>query len=160
MHIPYRLRWATRDDYRDPADVMFEAVRHGPSRYTERQRAAWLPRPHHGAPWDTRLDRQRIVLAHDAISVAGFMSLEPVGYVDFAYIRPASQGRGLFRQLFAWIEQDSIARGNERLWVHASLMAQPAFAAMGFTVVEHEVVQIDGEHLARARMEKVRAAAL
>lgn len=85
------------------------------------------------------------------------MSLEPNGYIDFAYIRPASQGTGLFRQLFSWIERHSVERGDQRLWVHASLMAQPAFTAMGFSVAEHQTVEIGGERFDRAAMEKVRS---
>ncbi len=156
MDDSYELRWATRADYGDLSDVMFEAVRSGPSQYTESQRAKWVPHRRSGEGWESRLDRQTIVLARSLSGVAGFMSLEPKGYIDFAYIRPASQGRGLFRQLFAWIERHSIARGDDRLWVHASLMAQPAFTAVGFTVVEHQVVDIGGERFDRAEMEKVR----
>jgi hypothetical protein len=41
-----------------------------------------------------------------------------------------------------------------RLWVHASLMAQPAFAAVGFSITEHQVVQIGDQAFKRAYMEK------
>lgn len=157
MAVPYNLQWATEADYSDLSDVMFEAVRSGPSRYTEQQRAKWVPHRRSGEAWHARLDRQMIVLARNTTGIAGFMSLEPSGYIDFAYIRPAAQGTGPFRKLYAWIERHSIDRGVERLWVHASLMAQPAFAAMGFTVVEHQTVEIDGERFSRAEMQKVQA---
>lgn len=42
-----------------------------------------------------------------------------------------------------------------RLWVHASLMAQPAFAAVGFSITEHQAVQIGDQDLKRACMEKL-----
>lgn len=107
-----------------------------------------------------RLDRQVIVLARNGARAVGLMSLEPGGYIDYAFIRPEAQGSGLFRQLFAWVEEyalgpELVEGGETRLWVHASLMAQPAFAAVGFALVEHEVVQIGGESFERARMEKV-----
>jgi putative acetyltransferase len=38
--------------------------------------------------------------------------------------------------------------------VHASLMAQPAFAAVGFSVGEHQIVQIGDQDFKRAMMEK------
>jgi hypothetical protein len=38
--------------------------------------------------------------------------------------------------------------------VHASLMAQSAFAAVGFSVVEHQIVQIGDQDFKRAMMEK------
>lgn len=81
------------------------------------------------------------------------MSLGEDGYIDFAYIRPRAQGKGLFRQLFAEIERRSHTRGDARLWVHASLMAEPAFAAMGFSIVERQTVAIGSEQFERFEME-------
>lgn len=150
------LSWTTSADYADLADVMFDAVRNGPSKYTEPQRAAWVPERRSGEEWEARLARQVIALARDANRVVGFMSLEPGGYIDFAFIRPEAQGAGLFRRLFGQIEEYSHAQGETRLWVHASLMAEPAFAAVGFEVVEREVVRIGDESFKRAKMEKIK----
>jgi putative acetyltransferase len=82
------------------------------------------------------------------------MSLAAGGYVDFAYIRPAAQGSGLFRRMYERIEQRARERGDVLLWVHASPMAQPAFAAVGFAVRHSEAVEIGGETLQRFEMEK------
>lgn len=101
-----------------------------------------------------RLDRQAIAIARDETRVVGLMSLEHGGYIDFAYVRPEAQGIGLFRRLFAQIEARALAERESRLWAHASLMAEPAFAAVGFAVVEREVVQIGDENFERAKMEK------
>lgn len=148
------LRWATPADYAELADVMFDAIRNGPSRYTERQREQWAPGPRHGTDWTERLDRQAIILAEAADEVLGFMSLAAAGYIDFAYIRPSARGSGLFRRLYAEVEDRAREAGEERLWVHASLMAEPAFAALGFRVLEREEVSIRDETFARARMER------
>ncbi|MEZ5920994.1 MAG: GNAT family N-acetyltransferase [Parvularculaceae bacterium] len=86
--------------------------------------------------------------------VAGFMSLAAGGYVDFAYIRPAARGRGLFRALYQSIEEKARQGGVRRLWVHASLMAAPAFKAVGFTVLRAEEVTVNGASLRRFEMEK------
>jgi putative acetyltransferase len=53
------------------------------------------------------------------------------------------------------IEERALAQGEPRLWTHASLMAEPAFAAIGFAVVERQVVPMGDENLERAMMEKV-----
>jgi putative acetyltransferase len=157
MSEKFTLSWATLADYGEISDVMFEAVRTGPSKYTEAQRAAWVPHRRSGEDWELRLGRQAIVLARSQSAVVGFMSITPDGYIDFAYIRPTAQGTGLFRRLFNWIEKHSLERGDERMWTHASLMAQPAFAAMGFTVVEYQSVNIGGESFDRAEMERLRS---
>ena len=80
------------------------------------------------------------------------MSLAAGGYIDFAYIRPEAQHTGLFRQLFELIDERASVKGHDLLWVHASLMAQPAFAALGFTVRKREEVVIGAERFERFEM--------
>lgn len=154
MNRTHTLAWATPTDTDALADVMLDAVRNGPSLYTEAQRAAWVPVRRGGPEWAARLKGQVIAIARDESRAVGFMSLAPEGYIDFAFIRPDAQGTGLFRRLFDMIEDKARSQNEPRLWTHASLMAQPAFAAVGFSVVEHEVVDIGAESLKRARMEK------
>ena len=52
------------------------------------------------------------------------------------------------------LEATARAEWEPRLWTHASLMAQPAFAALGFAVIQHETVARAGQTLSRAQMEK------
>ncbi len=154
MPIRYSFTWAIPADFDDLADIVFDAVRNGPSKYTEAQRAAWVPERRHGEDWAARLEGQVIAIARDGNRAVGFMSLAPEGYIDFAFIRPDAQGTGLFRRLFAMIEDKARSQNEPRLWTHASLMAEPAFAAMGFRVIERQVVPIGNGHFKRAMMEK------
>ena len=133
---------------------MFDAVRNGDSPYDEHQRRAWLPAPRTGREWEDRLSSQDIVVAEIEGQAVGFMSLAAEGYIDFAYIRPQAQHSGLFRQMFERIEDRARARGDRLLWVHASLVAQPAFAAVGFTTKHSELFEIGNEQLRRFEMEK------
>lgn len=149
----YRLRWATKADYADLADVMFDAVRNGRSAYNDEQRRAWVPERRYGTEWSGRLDGQIIVVGESDSGVVGFMSLAEGGYIDFAYIRPQAQRQGLFRKLFAEIEKQNGLRGDAKLWVHASIMAEPAFTAIGFAIVEKQTVLIGAEHFVRFKME-------
>lgn len=160
MPRPHTLNWASPTDYDDLADIVFDAVRNGTSKYTDAQRAAWVPVRRGGEEWAMRLAGQVIAIARDETRAVGFMSLAAQGYIDFAFIRPDAQGTGLFRRLFNMIEDKARLQNEPRLWTHASLMAQPAFAAVGFVVVEHEVVQIGDENFVRAMMEKVLTTAL
>ncbi len=148
------LTWATPTDHAELADVMFDAVRNGPSKYTDAQRAAWVPERRRGVEWESRLATKDIAIGRDGILIIGFMSIEDGGYIDFAFIRPDAQGSGLFRRLFDMVQERARAADEPRLWVHASLMAQPAFAAVGFSVVEHQIVQIGDSDFKRALMEK------
>lgn len=155
MPQPHTLNWAIPTEYDSLADIVFDAVRNGPSKYTEAQRAAWVPERRGGEEWAARLEGQVIAIARDETRFVGFMSLAPDGYIDFAFIRPEAQGTGLFRQLFDMIEDKARSQKEPRLWTHASLMAEPAFAAVGFVVVERQLVPIGGECLERAMMEKI-----
>ena len=155
MNKNTNLRWATEADYEQLGEVMFDAVRNGRSLYTEAQRAAWMPEPRNGDAWVKRLSKQKVVLQESSANVDGFMSLTTDNYIDFAYIRPHAQGTGLFRRLFAMIERKAEDAGAKLVWTHASLMAQPAFSSMGFSIRSNEEVELNGQSFKRALMEKV-----
>lgn len=148
------IRSASLCDYCEIADAMFDAVRNGPSQYTDEQRKAWLPQPRTGQDWNNRLNAQKIQVAIKDSSVIGFMTLARNGYIDLAFVRPSDQGTGVFRLLYESIENLAKLAGETRVWVHASLMAQPAFSAMGFATTQMETVEIGNQSLERFVMEK------
>lgn len=148
------LRTAEPSEYDALGALMFEAVREGPTRYTEAQSKAWMPAQHQGPDWSKRLSGKHIIVAANADGLLGFMTIEPGGYIDFAYIRPQAQKTGLFRRLFEAATEQATAWDETQLSTDASLMAQPAFAAMGFTIDFYESVEVAGQTLARARMTK------
>ena len=154
METNRSFRWAAADDYDLLADIMFDAVRNGESRYTERQREAWVPVRRTGADWVERLNGQQIIVAEQDGEAVGFMTLAAGGYIDFAYIRPQAQHSGLFRQLLSRIVERAIATRAPLLWTHASLMAEPAFKSLGFTVRRREQVAIGKETFERCEMER------
>ena len=147
-------RWARQGDYALLGEIMFDAVRSGPSAYTEAQRAAWVPSPREGPAWDERLAAQDVVIAEQLGEAVGFMSLAEGGYIDFAYVRPAARGQGLLRLMLQRLEDRARERGMARLWAHVSVNAEPAFAALGFVVRKREEVSIGCERLARCEMDK------
>jgi putative acetyltransferase len=133
---------------------MFDAVRKGDSPYDEQQRQAWLAAPPAGPEWEERLSAQDIVVAETDGRAVGFMSLGEEGYIDLVFIRPEARNNGLFRKMFERVEHKAMARGDRRLWVHASLAARPVFEAVGFTVERSEWVKLGTEQLQRFEMEK------
>lgn len=154
MHPARHFRWASARDSDLLADIMFDAVRNGESLYSEEQRAAWVPVRRSGDDWVERLQGQDIIVAEQDGEAVGFVSLADGGYVDFAYIRPYAQHSGLFRQLLSRIIERAVAKREPLLWTHASLMAEPAFAKLGFTVRRRERVGIGDQEFDRCEMEK------
>ena len=148
------LRPATHADYDDVADVMFDAVRNGPSPYDEDQRKAWVPVPRSGREWTARLDGQQVVVADDNVQLVGFMTLEGRDHLDFAYVRPQARGAGLFRRLYEVVESLARASGAEVIHTEASLMARGPFEAVGFEVVREETVAIGNHAFRRFAMTK------
>lgn len=148
------IRWATAADADLLGHVFFRAVREGPSPYTEAERAAWMPHVPEAVSWAARLAEKSCILKETESGPVGFMTIESGGYIDFAYILPDHRGRGVFRALYLPVEEHARASGESRLHTHASLMAQPAFHAVGFRVVQHETAERAGQFLRRAEMEK------
>ncbi len=155
MTSQFAIRRASIDDYDAIADVMFDAVRNGRSQYSQEQRQAWVPNRRSGSAWIERLNSQTIFAAESSGQIFGFMSLAKNGYIDLAFIRPSAQGTGLFRRLFEAVEDLAKQTGELRLWVHASLMAQPAFTAVGFRILRNEMIEVGGQLLQRFEMEKL-----
>jgi putative acetyltransferase len=153
MHPVRHFRWASAADKDVLADIMFDAVRNGESLYSEEQRAAWVPARRSGEEWGARLQSQDIIVAEQGDEAVGFVSLAEGGYVDFAYIRPDAQHTGLFRQLLSHIVRRAVAKREPMLWTHASLMAEPAFAKLGFTIRKRERVRIGEQEFERCEME-------
>jgi putative acetyltransferase len=154
MPTALHFRWATAADADALGDVMFDSVRNGESPYSEAQRSAWVPVRPAGEAWAGRLRGQDVILAEEDGEPVGFMTLGEGGYVDLAFIRPRARGSGLFRQLLSRLTERAVARGEPRLWTHASLMAEPAFAKLGFALVRRERVRVGDQELDRCEMER------
>ena len=149
-----QIVWGKTEDAPALAQVFYDAVRLGPSPYTEAERMAWVPEVPDANAFATRLAAHQVAAAKVKGQLVGFMTLDATGYIDLVFILNAYRGQGIFRALFAVIEEKANAQALPRLSTHASLTAQPAFQAMGFSVIQHETVTRAGEELRRAEMEK------
>ena len=134
--------------------VMWDAIHNTPGAYTQAERNAWCAAPAAGPKWVARLASQTVWVARRGVEPCAFVTLADQGYVDFTYVHSSAQGLGLFRRLIAALETEACNAGAPRIWTHASLIAQPAFAALGFHVIHHETVVRGDQMLKRAEMEK------
>lgn len=150
---PVELRMAAPADHAALGQVMYDAIHNGPSLYSAAQRQAWLSAPPEGPAWSAKLTAQQVVLAEQAGAPVGFMS-RCGEYIELAFVAARVQGQGVFRALCRHTEAVARAEGAVRLHCHASLMARPAFEAMGFHVIAAERVTRAGQTLDRFEMEK------
>lgn len=133
---------------------MFDAIHATPSPYSEAERQAWRAEPYVGPDWHARLARKHVLIADNAKSPIGFITVETGGYIDLGFILPQARGCGWFRKLFEKIEQKACIMGETRLHTHASLAAIGPFLSVGMHVIERETIIQNGQSLQRAAMEK------
>jgi putative acetyltransferase len=148
---PYR-----EEDADAVARVFHRAVRHGTGpHYSLPQRMAWSPRVRPGADWHARLERLDTVVADVQGRPVGFMALD-IGeaFLDFAYVDPSVQGRGIAAALYAVLEGRARAAGLACVETEASRVAEPFFAARGWVVLRRQRVPRNWLRLPNAVMQK------
>lgn len=122
--------------------------------YTPAQVEAWAPAQPELARWQQKLASEEVVVAETACELVGFCSGTAEGYLDFIFVHHAHQRKGIAQQLYDACEQHLRELGRARLHTQASVTAQPFFRRQGFTVVQHQTVNVRGVDLPNAVMEK------
>ncbi len=122
--------------------------------YSAAEKAQWAPLPPDYPHWCDRLAVKRPFLAFIDDRLVGFIESDPDGYIDCLYVEPEEQGKGVATALYDHIEAIALAAAIERLYVDASIIAQPFFACKGFERVRTNRVARGGEVLVNYRMQK------
>ncbi len=149
------IRKFTADDAEATARLFFDSVRSGTAAYYgEAQREAWVSSVPEIEQWRVRLLAMSTFVAEDDARIAGFMTLEPDGHIDLAYVRADLIGRGVGRKLYASILKEALATEISRLYSEASESARPFFERQGWTLLETQTVTRNGVALTNHRMEK------
>ena len=121
------------------AKIFHEAVHKiGSLDYSQKQLAAWSPRPVVGANFAKRVsDGRDVLVATDANDYPiGFIELESDGHIDCFYCDPEYAGNGVGAALYLALEAKAIERGITLLFVEASEAARRFFYKFGFTCEE------------------------
>ena len=122
--------------------------------YDEKQNTVWAPTPPDYAHWAQRLERKQPWLAMVDGHLAGFIELDADGHIDCTYVHPKFQRRGVATALYRQLETEARSRRITRLYVEASLVAEPFFDRQGFTRVEKNSVKRNDIVLRNTTMEK------
>jgi putative acetyltransferase len=134
--VTFRIRPYRAEDREATAGVFYRAVREGTEgAYTERQREAWAPRrePNWDKP-DKLLVQWAWVAEADDGHLLGFMSLEPGGYLDMAFVIPEVMGGDVAPALHAALNARAREAGLTRLTVRTSILARRFFLKQGWQV--------------------------
>lgn len=133
--------------------VMYRSVRDGAGRfYTDAQRTAWMPQATPQNAWLDRLALQHLWVAETDGQIIGFMTIEPNGHLDFAYVTPDHMGTGVAAALHAALLAWAHSAGLSQLHTEASHFARRFFQRVGWQLVGPETVIRNGQQLERFRL--------
>jgi putative acetyltransferase len=122
--------------------------------YTLEQVNAWMPALPNAITWSARYSERIAFVADDDGVVAGFAELEPNGHIDCFYCHHSYQRLGVGQQLYQRLEQEANSLGLTRLFVEASITAQPFFERMGFQTLHENKIHRNKVELTNFSMEK------
>ena len=151
-----KIRPYAHDDLSDLARLFTDTI-HAVNRgdYTPAQVDAWAPRPPDLARWRAKLAQETVIVAELAGALIGFCAWDESGCLDFLFVHPAHQRKGIAAALHSVTELSLRAKGLGRIQTQASITAQPFFLNRGYRLLTHQTVTVRGVELANAVMEKI-----
>lgn len=145
-----------RDSDLESVALLFTASVHSAAAddYDPTQRDAWAPIPPDLDAWRRRIAPLQTLVAEENSHLAGFISYEENGHIEFLYTAPAHTRRGVASMLYDGVERALRSLGVEELSTEASLTARPFFERQGFHVTEEQTVLRRGVSFRRYAMRK------
>jgi putative acetyltransferase len=122
--------------------------------YSPAQQEAWMAFADDEEAFGGRLAGALTIIATRNREPVGFASLAGDDRIDMLYVRPDVAGQGVGKALCDALETLAAARGRKRVTVDASDTARPFFAHRGYTAVQRNTVERNGEWLGNTTMEK------
>jgi putative acetyltransferase len=136
-------------------DIFNRSIREVACRdYSPAQVAAWAHEDRDMAAFAAKHASRPTFIAEVDGAAAGFSDLETDGLVDFLFVHPGFQRRGVGRALLSHIEALARRQGPARLYAQVSITARPLFEACGFGVRAIQSVEHRGQTFTNYRMEK------
>lgn len=122
--------------------------------YTAEQIQAWAPaQPDHVA-WTLRiLKLQPHVVEIDGKAIA-YGDVQPDGYIDHFFVCASHARKGIGTRLMQHLHAIAAERGTDVLSADVSRTAQPFFARLGFSIVEHRFPVVRGVVVPNAHMHR------
>ena len=144
--MPATIRPYTAADRAAMVTVYYRAIREGAAAfYSEAERAAWATSsvPNPDKP-DKLLD-QWCYVAEENGHLTGFMSMEPQGHLDMAFVLPEVMGNGTAAALYETLMAHARAGGLRHFTVKAAHQSSRFLARRGWQVDRFERMPADGQ---------------
>lgn len=122
--------------------------------YSAAQVEAWAPEIPAAEIWHRRMIERSTLIAEEDGALLAFAELEPNGHLDMFYCRADGVGHGVGGRLYQALEAKATELGLTRIFLEASITAQPFFARRGFRVVAQQTVVRRGVAMTNYKMAK------
>lgn len=118
-------------------DVVYRATRETNARdYHPDLIERWAPSDMDMSKWSERINSTNPFVAVIDNHIVGMAELISNGYVDYFYVLPEHQGKGVGKALLAIVEAEAERSGLSTLTADVSVTAQPFFSSQGFEITE------------------------
>jgi putative acetyltransferase len=114
----------------------------------------WAPHDKDMNQWTDRLTQKNPFVALMGDEIAGMAEMEVDGFIDYFYVHPKWQNRGIGKALLATLETEATKLGLHVMFADVSITAKPFFLSRGFGITEAKSNVILGHPAPNFRMQK------
>ena len=135
--------------------VYFAATRESISRdYHADLIDRWASHDHDVNKWNDRLVQKNPFVAVQGGDIIGMAEIEADGFIDYFYVHPKAQGRGVGKALLAAVESEAVKLGVSLIFADVNITAKSFFLSRGFCITKTKSNVILGHPAPNFRMEK------
>ena len=114
----------------------------------------WAPHDQDMKAWGERLAQKNPFIAIVDGQIVGMAEIEADGFIDYFYVHPRWQHKGLGKALLATLEAEAAKAGMRTVFADVSVTARPFFLSQGFRIIEAKSNVVLGHPAPNFRMQK------
>ena len=114
----------------------------------------WAPQNPNMNEWAARLARKKPFVAVVDEEIVGMAEIEADGFIDYFYVHPGWQKKGIGKALLVSLESEAAKAGVRVIFADVSVTAKTFFLSQGFNITETKSNVILGHPAPNFRMQK------